>query len=101
MMSKGEIAAILKNLRKMSGLTQQQLADLMGRSQQVIGHWETGYSQPDIGALLELFKLYDKSIDEIFLNRPPVSSYKDYGRFKEEVTKQLRLMRLEIDKLKQ
>ena len=101
MMTKGEIAVILKNLRKMSGLTQQQLADLMGRSQQVIGHWETGYSQPDISTLLELFELYDKSIDETFLNRQPVTLDNDYSRFKEEVTKQLRLMHLEIERLKQ
>ena len=101
MMTKTEIAAILKNLRKMSGLTQQQLADLMGRSQQVIGHWETGYSQPDIGTLVELFKLYDKSIDETFLNIAPASLDQDYSRFKENVTKQLRLMRLEIERLKQ
>ncbi len=100
MISKGEIAVILKNLRKMSGLTQQELARLMGRSQQVIGHWETGYSQPDISTLLALFELYDKSIDETFLNRQPISFDKDYRRFKEEVTKQLRLMRLEIDRLK-
>ena len=100
-MTKAEIAAILKNLRKMSGLTQQQLADLMGRSQQVIGHWETGYSQPDISTLLALFELYDKSIDEAFLNTEPVSIDKDYQRFKKDVTKQLRLMRLEIDRLKQ
>ncbi len=101
MMTKAEIAAILKNLRKMSGLTQQQLADLMGRSQQVIGHWETGYSQPDISTLLALFELYDKSIDEAFLNTEPVSIDKDYQRFKKDVTKQLRLMRLEIERLKQ
>ncbi len=101
MMTKAEIAAILKNLRKMSGLTQQQLADLMGKSQQVIGHWETGYSQPDISTLLALFELYDKSIDEAFLNTESVSIDKDYQRFKKDVTKQLRLMRLEIERLKQ
>lgn len=67
--TKMEIAAILKNARKSRGLTQQQLADRMGKSQQIIGHWETGYSQPDMSTLFDLFDMYGMSLDETFLNR--------------------------------
>lgn len=69
MMTKLEIAGILKSIRKSTGLTQQQLADRMGKSQQIIGHWETGYSQPDMSTLFELFDMYGVSMDETFLNR--------------------------------
>lgn len=69
MMTKLEIAGILKSIRKSTGLTQQQLADRMGKSQQIIGHWETGYSQPDMNTLFELFDMYGVSLDETFLNR--------------------------------
>ncbi|MGN0106738.1 MAG: helix-turn-helix domain-containing protein [Hominilimicola sp.] len=69
MMTKLEIADILKRIRKNSGMTQQQLADRMGKSQQIIGHWETGYSQPDMSTLFDLFDLYGISLDETFLNR--------------------------------
>lgn len=64
-----EIAEILKNARKSRGLTQQQLADRMGKSQQIIGHWETGYSQPDMSTLFDLFAMYGMSLDETFLKR--------------------------------
>lgn len=69
MMTKLEIADILKRIRKSTGLTQQQLADKLGKSQQIVGHWETGYSQPDMSTLFELFNMYGISLDETFLNR--------------------------------
>ena len=69
MMTKLEIAGILKNIRKQSGLTQQQLANILGKSQQIVGNWETGYSQPDISTLFALFDIYGVSIDETFLQR--------------------------------
>ncbi|WP_369809094.1 hypothetical protein, partial [uncultured Clostridium sp.] len=27
-------------------MTQQEVADKIGRKQPIVGHWETGYSQP-------------------------------------------------------
>lgn len=68
-MTKLEIANIFKSLRKNAGLTQRQLAERVGKSQQIIGHWETGYSQPDMSTLFDLFDMYGISLDETFLNR--------------------------------
>lgn len=68
-MTKLEIANIFKSLRKNAGLTQRQLAERVGKSQQIIGHWETGYSQPDLSTLFDLFDMYGISLDETFLNR--------------------------------
>lgn len=65
-MTKQEIGAILKELRLNKGMTQQQVADTIGRKQQIIGHWETGYSQPDANTLFELCDLYDVTVDEAF-----------------------------------
>ena len=66
-MTKREIADTFRRMRRSSGLTQQELADRLGKKQQTVGHWETGYAQPDIGTLLELFSVYQKSFDEEFL----------------------------------
>ncbi len=66
-MTKREIADTFRRMRRSSGLTQQELADRLGKKQQTVGHWETGYAQPDIGTLLELFGVYHKSFDEEFL----------------------------------
>ena len=53
-MTKTEIGSILKELRVSSGKTQKEVAELLGRKQQIVGHWETGYSQPDANTLFTL-----------------------------------------------
>lgn len=65
-MTKEEIAAILKELRISSGKTQKEVAELLGRKQQIVGHWETGYSQPDANTLFTLCEIYNTSVDEAF-----------------------------------
>lgn len=65
-MTKEEIGEIFRNLRKSVVMTQQQVADALGRSQQVVGHWETGYSQPDLNTLIQLCNLYRVSFDDAF-----------------------------------
>ena len=56
-MTKEEIGAILKSLRVKSNMTQKEVPEQIGRKQQIIGHWETGYSQPDANTLFELCEL--------------------------------------------
>ena len=46
----GNIAA----LRKAKGLTQEQLADMLGVSAPAVSKWETGSSYPDISLLCPL-----------------------------------------------
>lgn len=65
-MTKQEIGQILRAAREAKGLTQKQVATEIGRKQQVVGHWETGYAQPDANTLFELCDLYGISVDEAF-----------------------------------
>lgn len=65
-MTKQEIGQILKSARESVGLTQKQVAERLGRRQQIVGHWETGYSQPDANTLFELCDMYGISIDDAF-----------------------------------
>lgn len=65
-MTKKDIGKILKQLRAKTGKTQAEVAKLIGRKQQVIGHWETGYSQPDANTLFQLCEIYGVSVDEAF-----------------------------------
>lgn len=65
-MTKQEIGQILKAAREAKGMTQKQVAETLGRRQQIVGHWETGYAQPDANTLFELCDIYDISIDEAF-----------------------------------
>ena len=53
----------LKLLRKKHNLSQQQLADIVNRSQQSIQKYENGNAVPDLSILTELADYFDTSID--------------------------------------
>ena len=55
----GNIAA----LRKAKGLTQEQLADMLGVSAPAVSKWETGSSYPDISLLCPLARALDTNVD--------------------------------------
>lgn len=59
---------ILRNLRNKCGLTQQQVADLLGlKNKSTLGSWEVGKSEPDGYTFLKLCQIYKvKNIYEAF-----------------------------------
>lgn len=61
-----ELYQKLKDLRKVHGYTQEELAELVGVSRQAISQWETGKSYPDIDNLYFLANLYELSLDELY-----------------------------------
>lgn len=65
-MTKEEIGRILKGLRTSCGLTQKEVAEKLGRKQQIVGHWETGYAQPDANTLFTLCDIYGITVDDAF-----------------------------------
>lgn len=65
-MTKEEIGAVLKGLRLSCGLTQKEVANKLGRNQPIIGHWETGYAQPDANTLFTLCEIYGTTVDDAF-----------------------------------
>lgn len=80
-MTKKEIGKVLRQLRLNCGKTQREVAAEICRPQQVIGHWETGYSQPDANTLFTLCSIYGVSVDEAFgfkNNEREVSLLNDY-----------------------
>lgn len=55
----------LKRLRQQHQFTQEELAEELGVSRQVIAKWEKGESTPDIQFCIKLAKLYDVTIDNL------------------------------------
>ena len=53
----------LVNLRKGKGLTQEQLANVIGVSRVTLARWETGEFQPSLDCLLALSEYFGVSID--------------------------------------
>ncbi|MCL2556250.1 MAG: helix-turn-helix domain-containing protein [Firmicutes bacterium] len=63
-----KIADRLIELRKKSGLSQDELADKLSISRQAISKWERGESLPDTENLIALSKLYSVTLDELVAN---------------------------------
>jgi transcriptional regulator with XRE-family HTH domain len=55
----------LANLRKQKGLSQVELADKIGISQQTISKYERGLLEPDFGTLNFLADFFNVSIDDL------------------------------------
>lgn len=53
----------LKYLREKSGLSQEDLAKKLSCTQQTIGSYENGRTQPDIDTLLKLATIFNTSVD--------------------------------------
>lgn len=64
-MSKQTIGEFLAIQRKARGLTQQEVADMLGISNKTLSSWESGRSYPDILALPALAEIYGVTVDEI------------------------------------
>ncbi len=70
-MADPEIAVFLKKMREEHGLTQQELADLLGVKKPAVSQWENGGTGIKLENLYELSRLYSVSLDSIFLGGEP------------------------------
>ena len=59
-----EIGNNIVNLRKKSGLSQEELAEKVGVARQTISKWELGETSPDLKQAKELSKIFMKKIQE-------------------------------------
>lgn len=64
-MPKQTIGEFLALQRKAKGMTQQEVADLLGISNKTLSSWESGRSYPDILTLPALAEIYGVTVDEI------------------------------------
>lgn len=55
----------IKYLRKLKGLSQQELANKLGISFKTVSHWESGYSEPSIELLKKLKIVLDATYEEL------------------------------------
>lgn len=78
----------LKRLRSLHKMTQAELAQKVGFSQQAIARWETGRSTPDPNTLIKLSKIFDVTVDELIGNKKPSGGYylnPDTARLAQEI----------------
>lgn len=60
----------IADLRKMKGIGQQDLAEVLGVSFQAISKWETGMTMPDITLLPSIAEFFNISVDQLLGLKP-------------------------------
>lgn len=60
----------IQELRKSKGLSQEQLADILGVSRQAVSKWEGGQSLPEIEKLIAMSEIFEVSVDYILKGGP-------------------------------
>lgn len=53
----------LQELRKEIGLTQRELGEKLGFSNQTVSFWESGKREPDLNAMRKIAQFFDVSAD--------------------------------------
>ncbi len=62
-----ELGTRISDLRKKAGMTQEQLASLLGTTRQAVSKWESGKSQPDLDLIIRLGEIFNVSMDYLLL----------------------------------
>ena len=70
----------LYTLRKQQGLSQEDLANIIGVSRQAVQKWEAGTARPDLDNLMALAQFFGVTLDELvgFAERPAPSAQNGY-----------------------
>ena len=61
----------IAELRKSNGMTQEQLAEILGVSSQTVSKWENDTTMPDIMLLPTIAGCFDITVDELYGGRKP------------------------------
>ena len=56
----------IKNMRKIHGQTQEELANMLDVTRQAVSKWEVGDAYPDMDRMIMLAGIWNCSIDKIF-----------------------------------
>ena len=65
-MERGRGAVVIKELRIKSGMTQEQLAEMLGVTQGAVAQWEKGLTHPAYETLPKLAKVFGVTVDDLF-----------------------------------
>ena len=61
-----KIGETIKELRMEKGLSQMQLAKLIGVSQKAVDYWERNVNEPKASYIMALVRVFEISYDEFF-----------------------------------
>lgn len=82
-----EIGNKIHELRKISGMTQEQLAEKLNVSRQTVSKWESGGTVPDLDSMVRLSKMFYLSLDDLLLKGEKEVEEKDERLILEDLMK--------------
>ena len=82
------LGEIIQKKRSEQGLSQEQLAELVGVSRQAVSKWELGDAVPDTDKLVPLARALRISVDELLGNIPEQQDNREDGAAQHSDTKQ-------------
>ena len=85
----------INQIRKMAGMTQEELAEKMHVSRQTISKWETGAASPDLENAISLGTLFQLSLDDFVQGEDAVPNTEQLS-LKDLLTVNRRLQRMTI-----
>ena len=63
---KETIGQVIRRLRKERGITQEEMADMLGVTAQAVSKWENDVGIPDVSQFVPIANLFDISMDTLF-----------------------------------
>ncbi len=67
------VADRIQNLRKIKGISQEQLAEAIGVSRQAVSKWESEKSTPDLEKIVLMSDFYDVTTDYLLKGIEPTN----------------------------
>ncbi len=87
----------IKNFRTFRGMTQEDLANRIGKTKNVISNWERGDNAPDVDTIEKICKELAVTPNQLFGWEP----HKEYEKYVEHINeRKIRVMELEEEKQK-
>ena len=91
----------LKEIRKKTGLSQDDISKKIGVHITTYGKWELGQTEPDIKNLIKLADFYNVTVDELLGREADTINLKFLGETESYlIRKILKMNQLELDKTK-
>lgn len=72
-----EIGNKINQLRKLSGMTQEQLAEKLNVSRQTISKWESDSTSPDLESIVKISRIFHVSLDDLLKEGAGVANKTD------------------------
>ncbi len=73
------ISQRIKELRKIKGVTQGELAEEIGVDMKMVSYYETGKSIPSVDALIKIAMIFDVTVDYLLFEDSPKRPLKQTG----------------------